>query len=133
MRRLIITALLILIAFLLQTTLFHEIAFGLAAPNLLLILTFIFGFMRGKKSGLLVGLFCGLLIDLFFSEVMGFNALVYMSIGYLNGFFNKIFYDEDVTLPIVLIVVSDLSYNFIIFKINRKLEEYEKRSASKFV
>ena len=118
LKKIIVTALIIFVAFLLQTTLFQSSFFGLSSPNLLLIVTFIFGFMGGKRTGMVTGLVCGLLIDVYFCEVFGFNALLYMTIGYANGFFNKIFFEEDVTLPLLLVVGSDLFYNitFYIFR-----------------
>jgi rod shape-determining protein MreD len=36
-------------------------------------------------------------------------------IGYINGKFSRIFYPEDIKLPIALIVVSDLSYGVICY------------------
>lgn len=115
LKRIIVSAITIFIAFLLQTTIFQSSIIGLTSPNLLLIVTFIYGFMRGKRNGMIVGLICGLLIDLFFCEVVGFNALLYMTIGYVNGMFNKIFFEEDVTLPILLITGSDLFYNIVFY------------------
>lgn len=115
MIRKIVVGCLILFSFLLQSTFFQAFSIGSIAPNLLLILTFAFGFIRGKKDGLLIGFFCGLLIDVFYGDVIGFNALVYMYIGYINGLFNKLFYDEDVTLPLALIIGSDLLYNFLFY------------------
>ena len=38
-----------------------------------------------------------------------------MYIGYLNGKFCRIFYPEDIKLPLALIVVSDLSYGIICY------------------
>ena len=108
MKRKIVVSLLIFVCFLLQSTIFHSLSFGGIVPNLMIILTASFGFMRGEKSGLLVGFFSGLFIDIFFGEVLGFYALVYMYIGYTNGKFNRIFYPEDVKLPMALIIVSDL-------------------------
>ncbi len=172
MKRKIIVSLLIVISFLLQCTFFQSISLGGIVPNLLIVLTSSFGFMRGKKEGLLVGFFCGLLIDIFYSDLLGIYSLLYMFIGYGNGFFHRIFYPEDVKLPIIFITISDFSYCIVsyvvlfllrtrmafffyltkiivpeviytivitvifyrmILWINRKLEEDEKRSASKFV
>ncbi len=110
MKRKLVVGLLIFICFLLQCTVFHAFAFGNIVPNLMLILTASFGFMRGEKSGLLIGFFSGLFIDIFFGEVLGFYALLYMYIGYTNGKFNRIFYPEDIKLPMALIIVSDLFY-----------------------
>ena len=79
------------------------------------ILTASFGFMRGEKEGLIIGFFCGLLSDVFFWKLFGVYALILMYIGYLNGKFSRIFYPEDIKLPMALIVVSDLSYGIVCY------------------
>ena len=94
MRRKIVLAVTILICFLLQSTIFQKLSFASISPNLLIVVTAAFGFMRGRKEGLFVGFFCGLLMDLFFGSVLGIYALLYMFIGYINGIFKKIFYPE---------------------------------------
>ncbi len=113
MLRKILIGILILISFLLQCTIFHAFAFGGIIPNLLIILTASYGFMGGRKSGMMTGFFCGLLLDIFFGEAIGFSALIYMYIGYINGCFRKIFFPEDIKLPLCLIAASDLVYNFL--------------------
>lgn len=115
MLRTIFYAVGIFICFLLQTTVFHGIDFGGIVPNLLIIFTSSVGFMRNEKEGLLVGFFAGLLCDIFFGEVWGFQALIYMYVGFINGFFSRIFYPEDIKLPLALIVTSDLSYGLITY------------------
>lgn len=115
MRRKIVLAVTILICFLLQSTIFQKLSFASISPNLLIVVTAAFGFMRGRKEGLFVGFFCGLLMDLFFGSVLGIYALLYMFIGYINGIFKKIFYPEDIKLPIFLIAASDLSFNIVIY------------------
>ena len=115
MKRFLLSVLLIILCFLLQTTIFQWLNFGGIVPNLLIILTASFGFMRGERTGLLFGFFCGLLIDIFFASVLGLNAMIYMYIGYGNGKFNRIFYPEDIKLPLILILVSDLIYGFLYY------------------
>lgn len=115
--RKLISAILIVLCFLLQCTVFRSIAFSGIVPNLMIILTASFGFMRGEKTGLLMGAFCGLLADIFFGELLGLNTLIYMYIGYLNGKFSRIFYPEDIKLPLALIVGSDFAYSFISYLI----------------
>ena len=66
MRRKIVLFIIIAICFLLQTTVFRALTFANIGPNLLIIVVSSFGLMRGKKEGLWVGFFCGLLIDIFF-------------------------------------------------------------------
>ncbi|MBO4267202.1 MAG: rod shape-determining protein MreD [Lachnospiraceae bacterium] len=115
MYRKITMLLLILIAYLLQSTMIRILPMGGVAPNLLIILTSCFGFMRGKKEGLFIGFVSGLIMDVLFGNIIGFYALVYMIIGYLNGFFSSIFYPEDIKLPMVLITSSELVYCFIVY------------------
>lgn len=125
MKRGIISAILILICFILQCTVFRAIAFGGIVPNLLIILTASFGFMRGERTGILTGFFCGILCDTFFGEVLGLYALIFMYIGFVNGKFSRIFYPEDLILPASLIMASDFVYNFscyvILFLLRGKL------------
>ena len=111
----IVSTFFVIICFLLQSTVFHSLSMGGIIPNLMIILTASYGFMRGRKSGILIGFFAGLLMDIFFSDVLGFYALLYMYIGYLNGVFKKMFYPEDIKLPLALIVGSDFLYNILIY------------------
>ena len=115
MLRRIVVFVMIIIGYLLQTTLFKAISLAGIVPNILMILTSSFGFMRGKKEGMLIGFAAGLIIDVFFHDLIGFYALVYMTIGYLNGFFRSIFYPEDIKLPMILIGSSELLYSFIVY------------------
>ena len=110
MKRKIVIALMIIVCFLLQSTLFQSLSLASISPNLLIILTSAYGFMKGKKEGLAVGFFCGLLEDIFFGRLLGMHALIYMYIGYANGYFNQIFYGEDIKLPMALISASELAY-----------------------
>ena len=112
MRRNIILIFVILCGFVLQTTLFQALSFGGISPNILIIITVAYGFMHGKKCGMLAGFICGLLMDVFYGSVIGFYALVYMYIGAANGVFHSIFYQEDIKLPMVLILASDFVYSF---------------------
>ena len=84
----------ILISFLLQCTLLHVISIGSITPNLILILCISMGLMRGRKSGLWTGFFCGFLVDMFYGSVFGFYALIYMYIGFLSGYAHRICYDK---------------------------------------
>ena len=105
----------VLICFILQTTVFQGLAIGSIVPNLLLIATISFGFMRGKTTGLWVGFFCGILKDLFYGNLLGFYALVYLCIGYGAGCCTKIFYDEEIRVPMFLVAVGDLIYGLAVY------------------
>ena len=76
MRRKIVLAITIIVCFLLQCTVFKALSIASISPNLLIVVVASFGFMRGKKEGLFVGFFSGLLLDVMFGSVVGFYAPV---------------------------------------------------------
>jgi len=115
MKRFIITILLIIISFLLQTTLLHYIKLGGVIPNLLLIITVFTGYINGRTPGIVAGLMCGFLSDGQYGDLIGLNALIYMTIGYLNGLSNRIFYREDTMMPVFLVAVSELVYGVLVY------------------
>lgn len=115
MKRRIIMILLIFVAFILQCAVFPAIAVASIKPNIFIILTVSFALMRGKREGMFVGFCCGFLSDLFFGYALGLNALIYMYIGYLVGFCYRIFYDDDIKMPVLLTAGSDLAYSVVIY------------------
>lgn len=115
MKRFIVVTLEILICFLLQTTLFQWFRLAGVTPNLLLILTVSIGFMRGRKEGLFIGFICGLLIDVYYGDIIGICTLIYLIIGYLSGYANKIFVEEDFSIPLLLIGAGELIYFFLYY------------------
>ena len=106
---------LIIICFLIQSTLLGRLAIGQIRPNLLLILCVCMGLMRGRKSGLWTGFTAGLLIDLFYGTVFGFYALVYMYVGYFSGYAHMLYYDDDIKVPLGISAVADLLYNLAVY------------------
>ena len=93
-----------------QCLLFQIFEIASIKPNLLLIFTVSFALMRGRRSGLLTGFFCGLTLDLLFPGQLGFQALIYMWIGFFCGFGYRIFYDDDIKTPVMLVCLADLAY-----------------------
>ena len=81
MLRKVVSAILIILFFVLQCSVFDSLAFAGIIPNLMIVLTSSFGFMCGEREGLLIGFFCGLLNDIFFGSFLGFYALLLMYIG----------------------------------------------------
>lgn len=115
MLRKFVTLLIVYIGFILQSSVFPHISLGGIVPNVLLIITATTGFMRGQNSGMCVGFISGILIDIFYGSPFGFITLIYILIGYLNGFFKNIFYPEDIKLPMVLIAGSETVYSLLFY------------------
>ena len=113
MKRIIVYLIEIIVFYVIQTSTFHYFGIGDIMPNLLLILVVSHGYMSGKIDGLAIGFISGLLVDLVYGDLIGINALLYMVIGYFIGHTNKIYANDDYTLPIV--VIGDLVYNFFYY------------------
>lgn len=115
MKRIMINVLLMILAFTIQNCVFPLIPFLSASPNLLLILTFSFGFIYGKEAGMYYGLFAGILLDLFYSGPFGFYTLLFINIGYFNGICTKYYYEDYITLPLILSLINEMVYNGYIY------------------
>ncbi|OUP83083.1 rod shape-determining protein MreD [Lachnoclostridium sp. An169] len=114
-KRFAVTAVILLTAYLLQCTVFSFLELAGIRPNLLIIVTAAFGFMRGSREGMLVGFFSGLFVDIQFGDIIGFYALIYLLIGFINGLFEQMYFDEDIKLPLFLIVISEFIYGVVIY------------------
>ena len=101
--------------FLLQACVFTSLELGNVIPNLMVLLACVYGFFYGEKTGAVCGFFAGLLMDIFFGEMLGLNALIIMLIGYVNGGFSGLFYAEDIRLPHILITLSDATFGLMYY------------------
>ena len=126
MVRLIVTLLELILCFLLQTSLFSFMRISGVVPNCLLILVITVAYTRGQISALVTGFFAGILLDLCFSETVGFCAILYMIVAFLSGFANKIYYERDYFVPGALVLTGELIYSFmyyiLFFLLRGKLE-----------
>ncbi|SDZ82228.1 rod shape-determining protein MreD [Pseudobutyrivibrio sp. ACV-2] len=109
-KKILIIALVIYVSFLLQTSILSKYTLAGVSPNVLICVVSTYGFMSGRKNGILVGFFTGLLLDIFSGGIFGLYAMIYMYIGFLNGLFRKQFFGDDLRLPMFLIGMSDLLY-----------------------
>ena len=110
MKRKLLIGLLCILAPLFQTTLMSYVAVASIRPNLPVILTASFALMCGSRTGMTVGFATGILLDLFSGGILGFYALIYTWIGYAAGYTYRIFYDDDIKTPLLLIAGADLLY-----------------------
>ena len=115
MLRCIVVFIEIIFSYLLQSSVFVYFELANVVPDILLILVVSTAFFKGQNAGLLTGLFAGLLMDFCIGDFLGIFAILYMVIGYFNGYAAKIFDREDYLLPLGLIGVSELVYGFLYY------------------
>lgn len=115
MKRYISVFLLNIICFVLQTTVFQKLQLANVGPNFLVIITAASGFMYGRKLGMFSGVLGGLLMDTMYSSIIGLDILIYAYIGYLNGMANKLYFKEDLMIPLFAIAISDFAYGLMYY------------------
>ena len=114
-KRKLVSILVILLAFLLQTTVFRCLELADVVPNLLLVTTVTYAYLRGRTSGIVTGFFCGLMLDMMYGSVIGLYAFIFMTVGFVVGFCQKIYFRESLLLPAALIAGSDLLYGMFYY------------------
>lgn len=119
-----VSAILVVFCFILQTSVFELFKLANITPNVLLILVSCIAVMRGQKEGMYIGFFCGLLLDIFYGSYLGLFAFLYMIFGFVDGFFNRIYYSDDNFLPLILIGANDLIYGIVMYLIRGLLENH---------
>ena len=115
MKKLILNIVLVILFFVLQTSVFGRLSVVGVIPNLLVILVSVMGFMQGDRHALIIGFFCGLLVDIFTFRIIGIHALIYAFMGYVTGKFHNTFYPEDFKLPLLVVTGSDLGFSLLMY------------------
>ena len=115
MKRIICSFVMMIIFYIIQTTIFNKITVAGIKPNVVIILVVLIGYKYGKIPGMLMGFFMGLFLDLTESDYIGYYSLIYLIIGYLVGFSNKLYTNDSTLIPLGLVGASDFMLNFLIF------------------
>jgi len=115
MRRIITTAILLIINIVIQSTLMQFISIRGVIPNTAIIMIVSFALLRGSVSGAVTGFFSGLLYDVLFSNTLGLYALLGMMTGWICGKSSTDFYRENYFLPAVLSCTSVFLYDSAIY------------------
>ena len=102
-KKVIWAILFILIAALLQSTIFSRLALYIyAAPDLALCILVFVAYVNGTMTGQLTGFFSGFMLDFLSAAPLGLNALVRTLIGALTGFMKGTFFLDLFFLPMAL-------------------------------
>lgn len=97
----IIIAIIVILNFILQSTVFQYIAILGIKPDTALIIVVSFGIILGKKSGSFVGIAAGLLQDIVFGSPVGVTTLVYFLTGYIAGENSNRVFKEHAVVPLI--------------------------------
>lgn len=116
----------ILLLFSIQSGVLHSLAIGGIIPNLLLIFVISMGILNDERVGMTTGFFCGLCIDIFFMDYLGFYCLLYLYLGYVSGWFHRYFSPQNLWMPFILIEIGDgisgLIYYILFYLLNGRFD-----------
>jgi rod shape-determining protein MreD len=116
MRILVITAL-VFVNFVLQSTLFPHLTILGVTPDTALVLIVSYAILRGEIEGALFGLFAGLVHDISGGFIVGVHALLGFVTGYVCGKPFKNFFKDNYFLPLAVVVIISLVYQFTFYVI----------------
>lgn len=109
----IIISIIILVNFILQSTLFQFLRINNVIPNTSLILVICFAINSDKKRAALIGFIIGILQDIIFGKIIGLDALIYLLLGYLISLINKNIFKENFIFPFVFTAFGTVVYYII--------------------
>ena len=110
MKMMISWALIILLLYTAQTSLFTFISFNGVSVNLMLLLTVSVAYIHGWKYGFAIGFITGLLQDLTAGSYFGCVTFTYMTIGLLFGRFATRVFKEQFFFPVMSAPVAAVIY-----------------------
>ena len=114
MRPLVMGAL-ILINYVLQTSVLPHVAIFGITPDTALIFVVSYGVLRGDVEGAIFGFSAGMLQDLFSGGPIGMFALFGLLIGYASGKPFRDFFKDNYFLPFFIVLIAILFMQFMIY------------------
>ncbi len=100
--------------YVLQTSLLPLIAYRGISPDLMLLLTVSFAFLRGARQGSLLGFLTGLMQDLSTGTFLGTNAFTHLLLGLVCGHFSDRVFKEQFFLPVLASLAATTANYFIL-------------------
>lgn len=97
----IITIIIFILLYLLQVNFFSWFTIAGISPNLFIILIMFLGLFGGKRLGIPMGIFLGLVLDLFISNKIGITSIMLGVVGISAGILDKNF-SKDSRITIIL-------------------------------
>jgi rod shape-determining protein MreD len=117
-RSIIWTAVLCIIAGILQSTIVSYVSFFKVVPDLALCILVFSAYVNGTMVGQTSGFFSGLFLDFLSAAPLGMNCLIRTIIGALAGIFKGAFFLDIIFLPVILCALATFLKAFIILILN---------------
>ncbi len=106
-------------AFILQSTVLHNIAIFGTAPNLILALVIVFSFLFEELHGITFGILFGLIQDVFFSDLIGISSACYFLVALAITEAKRFLYRDNILSVIFISIGGTLMFNVIYWTISK--------------
>lgn len=100
MKKILVLTLLSILLFILDNIFIPFLGIKTIYPNLVLVFIICYSIVNGKWEGLWLGVFCGLLQDVYFTNAFGLNAFVNMIICVIAGVIGDNIFKEKRLVPV---------------------------------
>lgn len=114
-KRQVFILLVIVLAFLIQTSFCKFIPILNNGGSLILVFVTCFSFLNNIEISIFAGLIAGLIIDVNSGIYMGIYELIFMYIAYFSSKLGKIFKNDNINIILILIIFWELIYNIMIY------------------
>lgn len=113
-----------IILLILDTSLCPFISIKGAYPSLLFVFAVSYAVINGSTKGIGIGIFSGVLQDIFFSQSFGINILTNLIICYIVGVIGEGILREKKLIPLISVLVSSIVKVLLVYVIMRSLFDY---------
>jgi rod shape-determining protein MreD len=107
-----LTAVVVLVAALLQVTLLASLDFAGGAADVLLLTLLAIALLRGAVVGAIAGFFGGLLVDVMTLDTLGVSALLYSLVGYWAGRYGETTGRDRGHAPLLSVLVGTVALSY---------------------
>ncbi len=121
------TVIVLLISYILETTLLSSISFFGASPKLVLVIIICYSMVSGKEKGVLAGVITGFFVDIFSNGAFGINILLFTYSSAIAGALSERVFGKNAITSVVITFIVSFMYGIIfalamyIMKIDRNI------------
>ena len=116
----------LILCYVLQGSVWNGLTSSNVVPDLLMVVVVAVAYIKGSNAGIIYGFFAGMLLDLTYGSFLGYFALLYLLMGCLAGFAQKLYRKDDNITPLLVIAVciffSQSAYYVTEFMLRGRLE-----------
>lgn len=84
-------------------------------PNLFIVLILCIGLFMGKNMAIPIGFIIGIYLDILTNKQVGISAIMFVTIGFLGGFFDKNFSKDSKITILLMVAGSTILFETIVY------------------